>query len=448
MSNALAIAAVTAVLRDLLNNGLIAHDLTAATGLVNVTSLPPDLVEMGGSEGAQLNLFMYQASPNPGWRNVGLPSRDSGGSRLANPPLALNLYYLLTAYGSDEFVQDILLGYAAQILHEQSTLSREAIRTALGPPAPVTGAALPPALQALAAADLADQVEQVKITPVSITVDELSRLWSAFTVPYRPTLTYTASVVLIESTKSTRSALPVQRANAYAIPFNVPRIESVMSAAVPPADPQIVAASTLVVRGSNLRGPATSLRLGAGTFSNGALTITSDEINLPLASVPELRAGIQSVQVVHDVPMGDPEVPHRGFESNVAAFVLHPTVSPVASGITPTLENGAPVIIDGIGLLSATVTVGFDPAVGRDQRVTLYLYERGGPTTRPARAYSFPAAPHNGIASPAIASTSSIAFAISHVVPGDYLVRVQVDGAESSLTMAAGVFDGPLVSIV
>jgi hypothetical protein len=312
----------------------------------------------------------------------------------------------------------------------------------------VTGAALPPTLQALAAADLADQVEQVKITPVGITVDELSRLWSAFTVPYRPTLTYTASVVLIESTRSTRSALPVQRALAYAIPFDVPRIESVISAAVPPADPQIVIGSTLIVRGSNLRGPLTSLRLGVGLVTNGALTVASDEITLPLASVPDLRAGIQSVQVVHDVPMGDPEVPHRGFESNVAAFVLHPTVSPVASGITPTLENGAPVIIDGVGLLSATVTVGFDPAVGRDQRVTLYLYERGAPTTRPARAYSFPAPPHNGIASPAIASTSSVAFAISHVVPGDYLVRVQVDGAESPLAMAAGVFDGPLVSIV
>ena len=32
MSNALAIAAVTAVLKDLLNNGLIGHDLASAVG--------------------------------------------------------------------------------------------------------------------------------------------------------------------------------------------------------------------------------------------------------------------------------------------------------------------------------------------------------------------------------------------------------------------------------
>ena len=37
MSNALAIAAVTAVLRDLLNNGVVQHDLSSNVGVVSVT---------------------------------------------------------------------------------------------------------------------------------------------------------------------------------------------------------------------------------------------------------------------------------------------------------------------------------------------------------------------------------------------------------------------------
>src|SRR3954470_8964115 len=160
MSNALGIAAGTAVLRDLLNNGLSAHDLTAGTRLVTVTSSPPDLVPTGEHEVSQLNLFMYHATPNAAWRNAALPSRDGDGGRLTNPPLALDLHYLLTAYGADDFVGDILLGYAAQLLHERPALDRGAIRTALGAPPPVTGSALPPALQALSAAELADQVEQ------------------------------------------------------------------------------------------------------------------------------------------------------------------------------------------------------------------------------------------------------------------------------------------------
>ena len=41
MSNALAIGAVTAVLRDLLNNGLVDHDVTGSLGgNVTVSALP------------------------------------------------------------------------------------------------------------------------------------------------------------------------------------------------------------------------------------------------------------------------------------------------------------------------------------------------------------------------------------------------------------------------
>src|SRR5262245_63981466 len=99
MSTALAIAGVTAVLRDLLNDGLVNHDATAVLGsTVNVSALPPDRVlSANGSETTQLNLFLYHVTPNRGWVNQGLPSRDSsGGQRLSNPPLALDLHYLLS----------------------------------------------------------------------------------------------------------------------------------------------------------------------------------------------------------------------------------------------------------------------------------------------------------------------------------------------------------------
>jgi hypothetical protein len=50
MGNALAIAAVTAVLKDLLNNGLIDHNITGAVGgNVTVSALPPDRVFAPGA---------------------------------------------------------------------------------------------------------------------------------------------------------------------------------------------------------------------------------------------------------------------------------------------------------------------------------------------------------------------------------------------------------------
>ena len=146
MSSHLAIASVTYVLKDLLNDGLINQNVSAATGgLVKVTALPPDLLLEGTADkGSKLNLFMYQATPNQGWRNAGLPSRDSRGNRTANPPLALDLHYLLTAFSSEELHAEILLGYGMLLLHEHPVLTRTAIETALNA-ASVSGSGLPDA---------------------------------------------------------------------------------------------------------------------------------------------------------------------------------------------------------------------------------------------------------------------------------------------------------------
>ena len=49
---------------------------------LTVTTLPLDTARPNnGQGGLQLNLFLYRTTPNPGWRNVELPSRSSDGSR-------------------------------------------------------------------------------------------------------------------------------------------------------------------------------------------------------------------------------------------------------------------------------------------------------------------------------------------------------------------------------
>jgi hypothetical protein len=93
-------ASLSAVLRDLLNDGLINHNVSGAVGSVTVSVLAPDrVVPANGSEASQINLFLYLVTPNPGWRNEGLPSRDASGRfapiqctarpRPALPPLGL-----------------------------------------------------------------------------------------------------------------------------------------------------------------------------------------------------------------------------------------------------------------------------------------------------------------------------------------------------------------------
>jgi hypothetical protein len=57
--------------------------------------------------------------------------------------------------------------------------------------------------------DLADQLELIKISPVFLGTEDLSKLWTAMQARYRPTMAYMASVVLIQGTAPAKAALPV-----------------------------------------------------------------------------------------------------------------------------------------------------------------------------------------------------------------------------------------------
>src|SRR5687768_10909791 len=110
MSGALAIGAVSAVLRDLLDNGLVD---APQIGPVKVTAVAPDTIKLDGPQAdRRLNLFLYRVTPNQGWRNAALPAYSTNGSRMTNPPLGVDLHFMLTAYGEADFEAEILLGYA------------------------------------------------------------------------------------------------------------------------------------------------------------------------------------------------------------------------------------------------------------------------------------------------------------------------------------------------
>jgi hypothetical protein len=200
-------AGVTAVLKDLLNDGLLNNDL-AAIGTVTVSALPPDRIQTGANEENRLNLFLYQVTPNQGWRNHGQPSLGSNGERLYNPPLALDLHYMLSAYGREDLNAEVLLGYAMELFHEL-VLNRNDIRKSLSPSNPINANLIPKDADGRSAIDLADQVEQIKITPNYLSADELSRLWTSMQARYRPTMAYQVSTVLIQRMRTTKSPLPV-----------------------------------------------------------------------------------------------------------------------------------------------------------------------------------------------------------------------------------------------
>src|SRR5271165_1950499 len=166
MSDYLAVGGVSAVLRSLLSTALTSGGPSTIIGssTTGITATSPDLIATGPSEQPQVNLFMYYASLNPALRNLGLPSTNAQGGKLSNPPLALNLHYLVSAYGGNQFDPEILLGWAMQVFHENPVLTRQTIQDALSGllahPNPET--------QLIAASTLPNQIELIRITPEAL----------------------------------------------------------------------------------------------------------------------------------------------------------------------------------------------------------------------------------------------------------------------------------------
>lgn len=414
MSSALAIAAVTASLKDLLNDGLLNHDLSTV-GSFSVTASPPDRITTGLNEPNQLNLFLYQVTANLGWRNADLPSRDASGARRSNPPLALDLHYLLTAYGAEDLNAEILLGYAMQLMHESPVLTRAQIRTTLGGTVLVDGTILPGPFGSLSALDLASQVEMIKISPVFLSSEELSKMWTAMQARYRPTMAYTVSVVLIQSTGVVRAAPPVLSRGPSASATGIPFLARVRPAA---SDllPAMRLGDDLLLTGTNL----TSSGMEA-TFENTraerrqVLATTATEAGL----LVHLPTAAESANALDDWAIGNYSVSLRtatpgqpSWSTNQVPIALSPRID-----VSPL--NAAPGPLD--------VTVECSPRLQPDQTERAQLIV--GETTVLPISVTTPADP---------TLPTTLVFHIDNAVAGSYLVRLRVEGIDSLPVKFAG----------
>lgn len=444
MSTALAIASVTYVIKDLLNNGVIDHEIgDTLKGEVKVTALPPDRVDATvGTSQNQLNIYMYQATPNAAYRNVDYPAFDKRGDRIGNPPLALDLHYILTAYSMNELHSEILLGYGMQLLHEIPVLNRDDIRISLGSGLTIDGG-LPDELLALSTSGLADQVEQVKLTPETLTTGEIFNLWAAFQAKYRPSAAYKATVVLIEGHRSTKSSLPVLKRKLAATPFVQPVLTGVSSQAVAGGpivkQQKILPGYRLVLGGSQLSGDGVSVEIEGVSVTPAAADISDNQVIVAIP--PGLSAGSHSVYLSKSFLLGSPPVPHPGFASNAEAFMLSPVIDTLAvSGVT------------GAGTAPRSATIGFNvtPAIGSAQNVLLLLNQLlPAASTDLPHSYSFslpPASPTSPPGPPG--PLGSLSIPVSGVAAGTYFVRIRVDGAESPLgTDVNGKYNSPTITI-
>jgi hypothetical protein len=422
MSDYLAVGGVTAVLQHLLT-----HELTSAgpssvlTSPSAVTSVSPDLIEAGKNEAPQLNLFMYYVSLNPALRNLDLPAYDAAGARTGNPPLSLDLHYLVSAYGSAQLTAEILLGWAMKVFHDNPVVPAQTIQDAL------TALPTSPAEPSLVrGSDLAGQLERIRITPEALTTEEIYRLWPAFQAPYRPSSAFTVSVVVIQDTDMVSSGLPVRHRRLVALPLQSPVITAITPA-------MATAGQVLTITGANFLGQAvTDTVVSFDDDSQAAPSVLRGdllEVKLPATLQAGTRtARVQRMVTFPDVPapQGQPPTPRRAFTSSPVPFQLRPAIGN-ASPVHAT--HGAPL----------TLTV--SPPVGREQQVTVYIGDQAIPVGARLPKPGVPAA------SGTVAVTIPTDIPVTGTAPGAGVpLRVEVDGASSPLTQASGTWT-PLVQV-
>jgi hypothetical protein len=432
VSNHLAIAGVTATLVQMLDE-VVSADVPGA----NVAPGRPDTGTLPDSP-PKVVVFLYRVEPNAAWRNEDLPSRGADGTPRRRPQAALTLHYLLTFAGDEAaYEPQRMLGSVVGTLHFHPLLTRDEI-----------GQMVKAALQQDASSpfgdlDLAEQPDLVRFTPLQLSLEDLSTLWSSFfQVDYRLSVAYQADVVLLTPPAAPVTPLPVRERRLAVSTIRRPVLRDVVgvadSRAAAIATP-IVSGAAVVLEGSDLRGDETTVVLfGEAEVTPGRVTGTE-----LVATVPDdVGAGVVPVVVEHRRLMGQPPALRPAGRSNVVPVVVHPRIRTGAGGyeVAVTGATAGPA-----GHHSGTLTLTVDPAVAAGQEVSVLLDPVGG-----GAGVTLAGGRRDGPSDPP--ETHDLAIPFPSVPDGDYLVRVVVSGAQSALDSPttgpqAGTFTAPVVSV-
>jgi hypothetical protein len=189
MSASTAIGMVSTSLRNLLAGEM---KLSLA---VDVTVFAPD--EQGSDR--RVNLFLYRVEENPFLKNQEPAALPGNPGTLVPTPLSLSLYYLMTCYAPNDAVNGNatahqILGEAMRVFYENPVIPPNYLDPGL------TGAR-----------------EQLRIIHGSVDPEELGRLWSTFTQPFRLSVLYQVSTVQLDMLPASQTAIP-QRVRRVGVP--------------------------------------------------------------------------------------------------------------------------------------------------------------------------------------------------------------------------------------
>ncbi len=320
-----AIGEVTVAIRNLLKQGL---------GNDYEVSLYSPWENFGDDKG--VNLFLYKVKENAQWKNMDWPGDRKNPKGIPKSPLSLELFYLLTPYAkketpptADEASALRVLGAAMQILHENPVLND------------VHNSFFDADNNAHFSESLRDSYEKIKISLNPIDMEEMSKIWSMGEVAYRLSVSYRVSLVQIPpSVPAKVVAAPVQETGLKVTTYALPQITELSPLEGP-------VGTELAITGINLslKGFKTTVNFGGDSITDFE-SITEGKI---IILVPEgLKKG----------PGQTVTVSVEGRESKPRVFRVTPWVSsikPLRGAVDASDTHSVPIEIYGHDLEGVAV---------------------------------------------------------------------------------------------
>jgi hypothetical protein len=235
----------------------------------DVTLLGPD--ETGGTR--RLNLFLFKVQENPFLKNQDWRVSPDDPTRLAPPPLSLNIFYLMTPYAANDSLTGNtpaheILGEGMRVFYENAIVPDTYL-----------------------VAELQDAEEQIKIVPVPFDMEELSQVWGTFRQPFRTSVMYEVSVVQLDQSSPRQRPMP-QRVRQVGVPqIRAPFAPPVMSGMTPIAG---VAGTVVTLRGRHLGGWKAYVTLSGRTLADG-LDVAGDQFTVTIPA--DLPVGFHQLRV-------------------------------------------------------------------------------------------------------------------------------------------------------
>jgi hypothetical protein len=133
----------------------------------------------------RLSLWLYQITENEHVKNQP-PARATRDNLTQVPPLALNLFYLVTPFAGPAEADQLVLGKIMQVMYDNAIVLVRNVPDA--------------------------DFEELRIVLCRLTLEELTRIWEALGEPYRLSVCYEVRVMHVESSRFISQARVIDRA--------------------------------------------------------------------------------------------------------------------------------------------------------------------------------------------------------------------------------------------